>query len=170
MKNEKSMTKLKEKFKRIGLDENGREKMDSRPVSHKLKTGQRQESLADMVKRCIRDAGSGYAEANDMDTWDEADDFGLEEDPEVASPWEVHFDPYYKDEVYAKDIVARRLSKAKIEHEKAKKALDFDSSKSEPKKEKKTTNKQKVWEHFGVSKQQYDSILSSIRGNNEDGN
>lgn len=77
----------------VRLDEFGREIPDPTPVE--LPVGfKQQETIAQMVARLVRKDVSEYAARNDQETFDEADDFTLdEEDFDPHTPYEESFDP-----------------------------------------------------------------------------
>lgn len=50
-------------------------------------------TLQEQVQRLVRTSLSAYAEAQGMETFEEADDFDIEDDVEPNTPYEVFFDP-----------------------------------------------------------------------------
>lgn len=77
-----------------GQDENGREIPD--PVPFAVPTDlKRPDTLAEMIKRMVRSETLNAAIASeDFDTFDEASDFDVEDDPlDPHTPYEAVFDP-----------------------------------------------------------------------------
>lgn len=72
------------------LDEHGWELLDGTPVS--LPSGmKRPDTLQEQIRRMIRtavDAGN-----NDVDNWEEANDFDVADDFDPSSPFETQYDP-----------------------------------------------------------------------------
>lgn len=75
------------------LDENGHEVLDDTPME--LPVGfKHPPSLEDRIKMLIRGHLSAHAASRGAETFEEADDFDVEEDPvDYSSPWETCFDP-----------------------------------------------------------------------------
>lgn len=72
-------------------DANGHEILDPRPMA--LPVGfQRPPTLAEQVARLVRGHMSDMAAADGFETFEDADDFELDEDIIVPSPWEDDFD------------------------------------------------------------------------------
>ena len=83
---------MKKKLKQIlKLDKKGREVVDPRPVSIPLKF-RNPPSTADEIRRQIRHEMSMYAESKGEETFEEADDFDVDDDFDPTSPWEMSFD------------------------------------------------------------------------------
>lgn len=74
------------------LNERGHEVPDPNPLT--LPVGfKRPESLVDQIKRFVRRELSEVADAQNHETFDEADDFLIEDDDyDPSSPWELNFD------------------------------------------------------------------------------
>lgn len=82
----------------VRQDEKGREIPDPKPLE--LPIGfKRPESLAEQVQRLVRNQVSQYAAMHGEETFEEADDFDIEDDVDPTTPYEVEFDP-----VLGKDI------------------------------------------------------------------
>lgn len=74
------------------LNADGWEVLDTTPLS--LPSGfKRPETLAEQVQRLVRGSISRYAEASGAETWEEANDFELDEDFDPTTPYEEFFDP-----------------------------------------------------------------------------
>lgn len=80
------------------LDENGWEVLDPNPVEVPI-GAKRPETLAEQVQRLVRTSVSAYAQAQGEETWEEAEDFDVEDDFDPSTPYETFFDP-----VLGKDI------------------------------------------------------------------
>lgn len=89
------------------LDEHGREIPDPTPVA--IPSGFRKpETLAETVARLVRHQVSEHAELHGMETFDEADDFDVDEDPQdPGTPFEVFFDPILGRDVTPADFKSR---------------------------------------------------------------
>lgn len=70
------------------LDERGREIPDSKPMVHPLGLSV-QETLADKIKRMVRYELSRQAEAQGHESFEDADDFDVGDEPELKSPYEL---------------------------------------------------------------------------------
>lgn len=75
------------------LDDKGREILDSTPMQPPVGY-KRQPSLAETIREMVRSerlaqelAASGH------ETFEEADDFDVDDEYDPTSPWEEHFDP-----------------------------------------------------------------------------
>lgn len=76
----------------VRLDEHGHEIPDPTPLE--LPVGfKKQETVAQMVQRLVRRDLSEYAERHGHETFEEADDFEIDDDPEPFTPYETDFDP-----------------------------------------------------------------------------
>lgn len=76
----------------VRLDDSGHEVPDKTPLE--LPVGfKQQETVAQMVARLVRRDVSLYAAQHGAETFDEADDFEIDDDPEPFSPFETDFDP-----------------------------------------------------------------------------
>lgn len=74
------------------LDDNGHEIPDPTPVA--LPSGfKRPETLAEQVQRLVRSSISRHAEAQGHETWEEANDFEVDDDFDPSTPYEEFFDP-----------------------------------------------------------------------------
>lgn len=73
------------------LDQNGHEILDPTPKS--IPVGfKRPETLQEQIRRLVRTEVSEAAGANGWDTFEEADDFEIDDDPEIPTPYEMEFD------------------------------------------------------------------------------
>lgn len=72
---------------------NGKEVVD--PTPSIINTGLRKrESIQDQIRRMIRTEASMYAMENGQESFEEADDFDIADDPiDYTSPYEMSFDP-----------------------------------------------------------------------------
>lgn len=86
-------------------DENGHEIPDPRPLA--MPSGfRRPETLAEQVQRLVRRQLSGAAEEAGYETFEEANDFDLADDPvDPSTPFEPFFDPVLGVELTPHDIV-----------------------------------------------------------------
>lgn len=76
----------------IRLDGEGREIPDPNPME--IPAGmKRPETLAEQVQRLVRTSISNHAAMNGMESFEEAEDFDIEEDFDPSTPYEVEFDP-----------------------------------------------------------------------------
>lgn len=74
------------------LDKNGHEILDQTPLS--LPVGfKRPETLAEQVQRLVRTSVSREAAAAGAETFEEAEDFDVDDEVDPTSPYEEHFDP-----------------------------------------------------------------------------
>lgn len=74
------------------LDENGHEVGDPTPIA--MPAGfKRPETLAEQVQRLVRTTISTEAAAQGDETFDEADDFDVDDEVDPSSPYEAFFDP-----------------------------------------------------------------------------
>lgn len=75
------------------IDENGREVLDGTPLSPPVGY-MRQPSLAEQIRNSVRDYKlmQKLAGDDDIETFEEADDFDVDDDVPVNSPWEETFD------------------------------------------------------------------------------
>lgn len=80
------------------LNARGHEVGDPDPVE--IPAGfRRPETLAEQVKRLIRTSLSEHAAASGMETFEEAEDFDVEDDFDPTTPYEVFFDPVLGKEI-----------------------------------------------------------------------
>lgn len=70
------------------LNENGHEVPDPRPVARPLHIGV-PETLAQQIQRMVRSELSQRAAAQGHETFEESDDFDVEEDEDLSSPYEL---------------------------------------------------------------------------------
>lgn len=70
------------------LDENGHEILDDTPVAIPARLS-RAETLTEQVRRLIREEASRAAQAAGFETFEEADDFEIEDDYDPRSPHEL---------------------------------------------------------------------------------
>lgn len=81
------------------LDAKGREVPDPKPLALPLGF-KRPETLQEQVQRLIRTSMSAYAQAHDQESFEDADDFDIEDDPlDPSTPYEMEFDPVLGREV-----------------------------------------------------------------------
>lgn len=73
-------------------DELGREIADQRPVELPLGV-RRPPSMAEMIQAAVRREMSAAAAARGQETFEEADDFEVDEDPDPLSPYEIPVSP-----------------------------------------------------------------------------
>jgi len=74
------------------LDEKGNEIPDPTPVSIPVQL-RRQESMDERIRRIIQHSASMHAQSLGLESFEEADDFDIEDDPiDPSTPWEKHFD------------------------------------------------------------------------------
>lgn len=71
------------------LNENGHEVPDPRPMARPLHISA-PETLAQQIQRMVRSELSRRAEAQGFETFEEAEDFDVGDEPELASPYELH--------------------------------------------------------------------------------
>jgi len=74
------------------LDEKGREVLDTAPMALPVKFNH-EPSMAEMVQQQIRVFMSQEADKKGMETFEEAEDFDVDDDYDPSSPWELDFDP-----------------------------------------------------------------------------
>lgn len=73
----------------------GREFVDEVPHAATVSIGPKQLSLEEHIRQVIRSEElARVAAAQDMETFEEADDFVVGDDYEPTSPYEMQFDPY----------------------------------------------------------------------------
>jgi hypothetical protein len=125
--------KIKAKFKKIGLDENGKELMDSTPNRIALGLGQaKQEPLHLMVKRMIRENANAIAMEQGSETFEEANDFDIDDDINIETVYERNFDTQVPDYVMKKHIedLNNRYQEAnqKYQELKAKQGVEDEST------------------------------------------
>lgn len=73
-------------------NEKGEEIMDPRPLSSRVGLKQ-PETLAQQIARILHsERAKEYAKSQGRETFEEADDFDVEDDIEMNSPYEQHFD------------------------------------------------------------------------------
>lgn len=90
------------------LDDQGREIPDPKPLRIPLGF-KRPETLAEQVQRLVRNGLSIAAEARGAETWEEADDFDIDDDPpDPYSPFEAVFDPLLERDVTAAELVTMK--------------------------------------------------------------
>jgi hypothetical protein len=81
-----------------GLDENGREIPDPRPL--RLPAGfKKPETLAEQVQRLVRTHISREAAESGHETFEESEDFDVDDDPDISTPYETFFDPVLGKEI-----------------------------------------------------------------------
>lgn len=73
------------------LDERGREVLDSTPVA--IPVGfKRPESLAETIRRLVRSQVSSYASEHGLESFEEANDFDVDGDVPIKTPYEEDVD------------------------------------------------------------------------------
>lgn len=73
-------------------DDEGREVIDPKPLA--IPAGfQRPETLAEQVQRLVQRQVSEAAMLAGEETWEEANDFDIDEDFDPTTPWETIYDP-----------------------------------------------------------------------------
>lgn len=91
------------------IDEDGREVLDPTPMEPPL-GWKRQPSLAEQIRDMVRSEQlRAAAEAQGMETFEEADDFEVDDDYDPSTPFENDFDPPIKEMI--KDVERERASK-----------------------------------------------------------
>lgn len=76
----------------VRLDAEGREIPDPNPME--VPAGmKRPETLAEQVQRLVRTSISAHAAMTGKESFEEADDFDIEEDFDPSTPYETQFDP-----------------------------------------------------------------------------
>lgn len=81
------LTKIKDR-----LTSQGHENLSSEPIQVPLGM-KRPETLAEQVQRLVRTSVSEHARMNGMETFEESEDFEIEDDLDFSTPYETHFDP-----------------------------------------------------------------------------
>lgn len=91
-----------------GLDADGHEVPDPRPLT--LPSGfKRPETLAEQVQRLVRNHLSRIAEESGAESFEEAEDFDVDDDPsDPATPYEAVFDPVLGRDVTAAEFQANQ--------------------------------------------------------------
>lgn len=74
------------------LDDSGYEVLDSVPMAPPVRFN-KEENMFDIHRRLIREELSRMAGENGDETFEEADDFDVEDDFDPRTPWEGEFDP-----------------------------------------------------------------------------
>lgn len=87
------------------LDENGHEVPDQEPV-HIPAGFRRPESLAEQVQRLVRGAISRQAELAGHESFEEAEDFDVDDESEPTTPYETFFDPVLGKELTPQEFKA----------------------------------------------------------------
>lgn len=90
LSSEEYMAKMLEK----GLDEHGNFVVDATPLAPPIGY-KKQPSMVELVREMVRSERlKAEAEANGHESFEEAEDFDIEDDPDMMrSPWENDFDP-----------------------------------------------------------------------------
>ena len=73
------------------LNEHGHEILDPQPVARPLNWNA-PEPLESMIRRYIRTELSRHAADEGHETFEEADDFDVDDDFDPTSPWELNYD------------------------------------------------------------------------------
>lgn len=124
------------------IDPDGRELVDPTPVAPPVGY-ERRPSMVDIIRAQVREHASRYAEDNDMETFDEADDFVIGDDYDPSSPYEENFDPVGFEPGAARKFVTEQeekrhkaLKKKEAEiverHEKSRAASERPKPEAEP--------------------------------------
>lgn len=88
----------------IRLDDQGREIPDPNPIE--IPAGmKRPETLAEQVQRLVKTSVSAYAAMHGHETFEEAEDFEIEDDFDPSTPYEVDFDPVLGREITPADFM-----------------------------------------------------------------
>lgn len=87
----------------VRLDEEGREIPDPTPIELPLGM-KRPETLAEQVQRLVRNQVSQYAALHGHETFEEAEDFDIEDDLDPSTPYELEFDPVLGKELTPADF------------------------------------------------------------------
>lgn len=87
-----------------GLDENGHEIPDPRPMAIPSGLG-RPETLEEQVRRLVR--SNAFTEPG-QETFEEAEDFDVDDDFDPSTPYELQFDPVLGKEVSPQMILENR--------------------------------------------------------------
>lgn len=86
------------------LDKNGHEILDPRPVE--MPVGfHRPETLAEQIQRMVRTEFSEAASNAGFESFEDADDFDVEDEIDPGSPYEMEFDPVLGREVSPQMVV-----------------------------------------------------------------
>lgn len=87
------------------LDKRGHELLDKKPVA--MPVGfKRPETLAEQVQRLVRRQVSEYAAAQGRETFEESEDFDVDDEFDPRTPYEAEFDPILGREVTPAEVVA----------------------------------------------------------------
>lgn len=89
------------------LDEHGRELLDDTPMSLPVGFG-RPETLAEQVQRLVRGAVSQAAADKEFETFEDAEDFDVDDDFDPSTPYETFFDPILGREVTPHDFMSNQ--------------------------------------------------------------
>ena len=87
------------------LDELGREIPDPNPMAMPIGF-ERPETLAEQVQRLVRTSISQHAALHGGETFEESEDFDVDDEIDIRTPFEAEFDP-----VLGKDVTPEELSK-----------------------------------------------------------
>lgn len=100
---------FKKSHRPAGLPEEGRrEKVDPTPVARPI-GWQKPPSLQETIQRAMRAHFEAIARENEVESFEDADDFDVDDDPELKSPYEIDDDlPKWKE----KDQKQSALNKA----------------------------------------------------------
>lgn len=91
------------------LDADGNEVLDRTPIA--IPAGfKRPESLQEQIQRCVRHSLSEMSAAAGGETFEEADDFEVDDEVDPASPYETFFDP-----VLGRDFTPREFQEREQE-------------------------------------------------------
>lgn len=83
------------------LNDKGQEVLDSKPMAIPVHL-KRPETLAEQIRRMVRsEALSSAAARAGAETFEEAEDFDVDDDFDPSSPWEIDFDPEEQKQYFA---------------------------------------------------------------------
>lgn len=89
------------------MDDHGHEIPDPRPMT--VPAGfKRPETLAEQIKRLVRNQISREAADREMETFEEADDFDVDDEFDPSTPYEVFFDPVLEREVSPEEFLRNK--------------------------------------------------------------
>lgn len=110
--------------------ENGREVPDDTPVEMPLRfRNMRPYDMANEIRRMVREELSEAAHDKDFETFEEADDFYVDDDAEFISPYELH--QMQEEALMPSDADAEVLENGNVSHEKRSVGAGADTSGSD---------------------------------------
>lgn len=108
------------------IDEHGREVVSSKPAA--LPVGyERPETLQEQIARLVRNEVSEYAANRGDETFEEADDFDVDDDLDVNTPYEMEFDPILGTDV-SPDMIQRNEEEYRQRYLDAAGTLDLEDA------------------------------------------